>query len=595
MILVDDLPMLTADAADAKWSFLPVENLEQIEVLKGASSALFGSSALNGVINIRTAYPTSTPVTKINYFTGVYDPNEKIKLNDTTYNLNWASNIPQMNSGLNFFHSRQIKNLDLVVGGNLFIDEGYRKGEYEHRGRINVNTRYRSKKIEGLSYGVNVNTMYTDGSLFFLWQNDTTGAYLPASGTLSSYETYRTNVDPFITYLDKKGNVIKLRTRYFRSNNLNNTSQDSKADLYYGELQYQKHIGERYVFSGGAVESHSKVRSELYSDHNGDNIAFYAQADVKIGRLTVSLGGRMEKNSIDSVSDPFTSVVRAGLNYHLVGETYLRSSFGQGYRYPAVAEKFIKTTVGGVAIYPNDSLKSEKGFSAEAGIMQGIKIGGWKGYFDVAGFYTEYQNMIEFAFGQWGTFADPLFGLGFKAFNTGDTRIKGIDLSLSGTGMIGPLHVTILAGYTYMDPIQTRFDSAYVKEAALPFNAASYLGSDSSNFLKYRFNHLVKADVEIGYKKLAVGIGLRYNSFMKNIDELFVDSHLGPLVTPGVANYREFHKTGDTVFDLRTSIQFNPNVKLSLICKNVFNYIFMQRPDDMQPPRTFVMQVGFVI
>ncbi|MCX6290172.1 MAG: TonB-dependent receptor plug domain-containing protein [Bacteroidetes bacterium] len=131
MILVDDLPQLTADAADAKWSFLPVENLEQIEVIKGASSALFGSSALNGVINIRTAYPKATPETKINFFTGFYDTDQKIKLNDTTYNLNNSGSIPQMNSGMNFFHSRQVKNLDLVIAGNVFLDQGYRRGEYE--------------------------------------------------------------------------------------------------------------------------------------------------------------------------------------------------------------------------------------------------------------------------------------------------------------------------------------------------------------------------------------------------------------------------------------------------------------------------------
>ena len=64
-VLVDDLPMLTADAGDVKWSFLPVENVEQIEVLKGASSVLFGSSAMNGIINVRTAYPKDTPQTRI--------------------------------------------------------------------------------------------------------------------------------------------------------------------------------------------------------------------------------------------------------------------------------------------------------------------------------------------------------------------------------------------------------------------------------------------------------------------------------------------------------------------------------------------------
>ena len=55
LVLVDDLPMLAADAGDAKWSFLPTENLAQIEIIKGASSVTYGSSALSGSINIRTA------------------------------------------------------------------------------------------------------------------------------------------------------------------------------------------------------------------------------------------------------------------------------------------------------------------------------------------------------------------------------------------------------------------------------------------------------------------------------------------------------------------------------------------------------------
>jgi iron complex outermembrane receptor protein len=43
-VLVDDMPLLSADAGDVKWAYLPIENVSQIEVIKGASSALFGSS-----------------------------------------------------------------------------------------------------------------------------------------------------------------------------------------------------------------------------------------------------------------------------------------------------------------------------------------------------------------------------------------------------------------------------------------------------------------------------------------------------------------------------------------------------------------------
>ena len=99
MILIDDLPMLSGDAGRPSWGFLPVENVEQIEVIKGASSVLYGSAALSGVINIRTAYPKAEPVTKINVFGGVFSTPE------TAEGKYWSGN--GIRSGMNFLHSRQ--------------------------------------------------------------------------------------------------------------------------------------------------------------------------------------------------------------------------------------------------------------------------------------------------------------------------------------------------------------------------------------------------------------------------------------------------------------------------------------------------------
>ena len=64
LLLVDDMPILTGDSGYPDWDAIPVENISQVEVIKGAASALYGSSAMNGIINIRTAYPSSEPKTK---------------------------------------------------------------------------------------------------------------------------------------------------------------------------------------------------------------------------------------------------------------------------------------------------------------------------------------------------------------------------------------------------------------------------------------------------------------------------------------------------------------------------------------------------
>ncbi|MEY2764666.1 MAG: hypothetical protein RLZZ205_1090, partial [Bacteroidota bacterium] len=70
-VLIDDIPILSGDAGKASWAFMPMENIAQLEIIKGASSVLYGSSALSGVIHFRTAYPTATPKTKLQIWSGI--------------------------------------------------------------------------------------------------------------------------------------------------------------------------------------------------------------------------------------------------------------------------------------------------------------------------------------------------------------------------------------------------------------------------------------------------------------------------------------------------------------------------------------------
>jgi iron complex outermembrane receptor protein len=573
LILVDDLPMLAGDASDVKWSFLPTENLEQIEVIKGAASALYGSSAMNGVINIRTAYPKAIPETKVTIYNGIYD-------NPKNQNYKWWDGIRQYRGG-SLFHSRKINRLDLITAGNYFRDEGYRMGENEERYRININTCYSfGKNLEGLSVGFNTNYMRTEGGLFFIWQDDSTGALIPQGGldsntTISNYVTRRWNMDPFVTYLSKNGITHKLRMRHFRTDNFNNTNQESFARVYYAEYQFQKRINENSAWTWGISEHYVDVKSQLYGDHLSNNIGFYTQLDQQIDRWNFSFGVRWEQHRVDTVKGEFTPVFRSGINYRLFSATHLRASYGQGLRFPSIAERFVKTQVGDVVIYPNDSLQPETGFTAEVGIHQGFSFSNWKGSLDIAGFWSEYKNMMEFTFGQWGNvLTDPLFGIGFKSLNIGNTRIQGMDFTLTGNGKIESIPLQVLAGYTLMHPIQTDFDPA----TDTLKNSAKY------NILKYRYRRLLKADVETGYKNLTVGVSVRYNSFMENIDEVF------NVLIPGVKNYRERNHKGDWVFDVRLFYAFLKYFDLGIIVKNLTNEEYVSRPADMQPPRSFVLQ-----
>lgn len=160
LLLVDDVPILQPDAGFPNWDDVPVENIEQIEIVKGAASALYGSSAMNGIINIRTGYAKSEPETRFSAFYTGYDSFREEtkswwKANDTLNNPEGDTLVAPFEYGFSGLHKQKFGKFDLVVGGYYLDRKGFRKDEYDQYGRININTRYRVN--DRFSFGVNAN------------------------------------------------------------------------------------------------------------------------------------------------------------------------------------------------------------------------------------------------------------------------------------------------------------------------------------------------------------------------------------------------------------------------------------------------------
>ena len=82
---------------------------------------------------------------------------------------------------------------------------------------------------------------------------------------------------------------------------------------------------------------------------------------------------------------------------------------------------------------------------------------------------------------------------------------------------------------------------------------------------------------------------------MRNIDESFVADIFGTEIVPGLAQYREQHHTGDVIFDFILGYQVTKIIKASFIVKNAFNREYMDRPGNIQPPRSFTVQLAATI
>jgi iron complex outermembrane receptor protein len=133
-----------------------------------------------------------------------------------------------------------------------------------------------------------------------------------------------------------------------------------------------------------------------------------------------------------------------------------------------------------------------------------------------------------------------------------------------------------------MNPISLNNDSLYQATYSL----------QGTNLLKYRFNHLVKADIEVNWNNFSFGISNRYSSFMKNIDKVFEEPIAGSTyILPGLKQYRQKYNKGNLVFDVRIGYKINENFRVGLIANNVFNAEYSSRPGDIQPPRNFMAQL----
>lgn len=585
LVLVDDLPFLMGDAGNVKWGLVPIENVKQIEVIKGASSVLYGSGALNGIIHFRTEVSSGEPISRFNVFTSGFSKPKRSS-------LNWT-NEPLIRYGFQGFHSRMIGTHKLTFSTNYLNDDGYRLGETEEKLRLSANYQNQTSKF---IYGLGITGLLSKGSSFLLWDSFQNG-YTALNSEATASTSQSVFIDPFIKF-NAGGIYHQFRARWMHVNNdiVNtdpNVNQDNSFKNFYSEYQFDK-IYKKTRATGGLVWGKNNSDAALYGGQNtNENRAAFLQLDQQFKKLSFTLGARYEwfKMNDESESGP---VFRTAINYMAGKAGFLRASWGQGYRYPSIAERYITTSVGALNIFPNPNLGSEKGWSTELGFKQGYKLKGISGFVDIALFYTRYTNMIEFNFGGWKTPTPsqptPFSHIGFKSFNIGETEIKGIDFSSGLEGKFAGILWQGMLGYTYTIPVILDENYVFALDSSRGPQNFRNTSSDSLNILKYRFEHQVKIDLQGSYKKFELGISWRYNSQIRNVDRAFIDGII-PIFVPGIQEARN-ELRGNNIVDFRASFKINKNLKVALIINNLLNSETMFRPADLGPPRMTMLQLS---
>jgi iron complex outermembrane receptor protein len=590
MVLLDGMPFLTGDAGQVKWNFVPIENVKQIEVVKGASSVLYGSSALSGIVHLRTEMANNKPISRFSVFSGAYSKPKRSS-------LNW-SNETRKQYGASAFHSFKKNKLQMAFSGNYLRDEGYRMGESDNRLRLNANLLISPKT--NFQYGINFGTLASNGGSFLLWESYEK-AYTILDSQITSTKSFNYYFDPFCSFYtgafkhNFRGRWMQIINDITNPDPLIN--QDNQSKNLYGEYQVQRFFsGLQLMLTAGAVSSYNYSNSPLYSGtQQSRNHAAFLQLDQTIlHRLSLTAGARYEYFNMNGQEEG-KPVFRAGANYELAKASFLRASYGQGYRFPSIAERYIQTSVGALNIFPNPALNSETGWNAEIGFKQGFSFKKIKGFIDLAFFYSRYQNMIDFNLGIWKPIADftnPFPSVGFISLNIGETQIPGLDVSINLERKVGKFTIQSILGYTYTNPIMINIDQVFATDSLGNNYTFRNTRSDSTDVLKYRYKHLFKWDLQLGYKKWLYGYSIRYNSYMQNIDAAFVELPLSTFIK-GVDQARKANANGNIIIDMRLSYQINDKYRIAIIVNNIFNAEVMTRPADMRPPRLTLFQLNY--
>ena len=230
LVLIDDIPLLSGDMGQIPWDLIPIENIDQIEVTKGAASAIYGSSAMNGVINVKTKTANQMLIsqhpfighTKIISKYGVYD-------NPKNINLKWWDGTDHFI--LLTSYTQILSETHLTLGLNHFKDNGYRYLEENKRNQLSLYLLHNSKKIENLLYGISGTFMKQNVGNFLLWESYD-NAYIPIDSNLYQTNSTLFHIDPYLNFTTQNGKH-SIKNRYMRIGLDNSTIKKIQVKIYF--------------------------------------------------------------------------------------------------------------------------------------------------------------------------------------------------------------------------------------------------------------------------------------------------------------------------------------------------------------------------
>lgn len=493
LILVNGVPMNLNGKGGL--SSIPTDSIARIEVLKGAASALYGSDAMSGVVNVITKTPNkeggSATVAvgnrgshsyRVNYgtprfligvergFFGEQDPSTPVRTDSVSH--------PR---GYEYYTARD-------KGNSLGI---FMSGKLSDKVTLNFS------RFEGKSAYAQLST---ESNATNRNRHSTTYAYDDSKNNASLiYKDRNTTGTLFYNDRDLKGKNRKHSLPSYTSNDSNYIARQYGFDVQH---EWDFRGGKDYLIAGvlGKRETYRTTSGPVYASPHRHSLALYGSYSYQINPTWTTVVGLRYTDIKDPVKNQHVLTPQFQLNHRINKESSVYMNVGKAFTMPNLSDTF-KTVNRQYQSVSGRNLKPEEGWNYELGYKHITNKDSWK----VAAFYMDFKNFFS-----WKPDSNGKMTI---RVNGGRFRNVGVEAQY-GRKLTDRLKVTV--GAAYSNPKQMEIDKNYWQQAnpklqftgGIHYNSSTWTAGSSINFVTKRMKNrdgginpnLVAWNAYVGYQ-----------------------------------------------------------------------------------------------
>ena len=420
LIMIDGIMVNDPSSAnrDANLSDINADNIERIEVIRGAMSVMYGSNATAGVINIITKKGKEKPSFTASAETGSYGTYKAAAgASGATDRLDYS--VSASRTDIDGFSIADDDNDDIPHDGNTDEEDGYENTTLSGKGGMKLTDNFR---VSGVVRCIDSEAELDDTHYPYGYSGDNFTTGWPSSTPNPSGPTdKRIESERIFGKITAENSFGKdffksnLSYRYsnhdrkaFNNDGTENYDYDGTLDQYswHGDLTFDTHT---LTVGADHMDESMESKSSGIEDEDAYTRSVWLQDQLFIGDSAVIIAG-VRYDDHEKFGGKTTYRLAPSYTFERY-DTTIKASFGTGFRSPSLFELY--------SSYGNTALDPEESTGWDAGVEKGFM--GNEYTIGVTYFETDYEDKIEW------TMTDPMTFDGEYQNLSGKTETSGVE------------------------------------------------------------------------------------------------------------------------------------------------------------------------